>query len=94
MIDQFTYRKTRQSRKEASYKMLTSKYYPAYERLCGRPAGHPDSKQPGSFIIPGNPVCRGGTLTALHRDNDTKDGTFGYDRFMAEVTVRTPCQCR
>ena len=42
------------------------------------------------LLFPEIQSVRGGTLTALHRDNDTKDGTFGYDRFMAEVTVRTP----
>lgn len=76
--------------KEASYKMLTSKYYPAYERAAADQQVIQILNSQAPLLFPEIQSVRGGTLTALHRDNDTKDGTFGYDRFMAEVTVRTP----
>lgn len=76
--------------KEASYKMLTSKYYPAYERAAADQQVIQTLNSQAPLLFPEIQSVRGGTLTALNQDKDTKNGDFNYDRFIAEVTVTTP----
>lgn len=76
--------------KEASYKMLTSKYYPAYERAASDQQVIQTLNSQAPLLFPEIQSVRGGTLTALNQDKDTKNGDFNYDRFIAEVTVTTP----
>lgn len=76
--------------KEASYKMLTSKYYPAYERAAADQQVIQTLNSQAPLLFPEIQSVRGGTLTALNQGKDTKNGDFNYDRFIAEVTVTTP----
>lgn len=76
--------------KEASYKMLTSKYYPAYERAAADQQVIQTLNSQAPLLFPEIQSVRGGTLTALNHSKDTKNGDFSYDRFIAEVTVTTP----
>lgn len=70
--------------------MLTSKYYPAYERAAADQQVIQTLNSQAPLLFPEIQSVRGGTLTALNQGKDTKNGDFNYDRFIAEVTVTTP----
>nr|WP_288698537.1 DUF389 domain-containing protein [uncultured Allisonella sp.] len=76
--------------KEASYKLLASKYYPAYERTTADQEVTQTLNRQAPALFPQIQSIRCGTLLSLNHNNDAKDESFDYSCFLAEVTVSSP----